>query len=56
MEHDFWTKKTEYKLFGNTIFTKEEVCKETNYEGDTLKVYVSPEYYKAEFEDKNDKL
>ena len=47
------TKKTEYKLFGNTIFTKEEVCKETNYEGDTLKVYVSPEYYKAEFEDKN---
>lgn len=54
MNHDFWVKTTEYKLLGKTIFTKNEVCKETNYEGETLKVYVSPEYYKAEFEDKND--
>ena len=54
MIHDFWTKSTKYKLFGITIFQKHEICKETEYEGETLKVYVSPEYYKAEFEDKND--
>ena len=54
MNHDFYTRTTNFKLFGITIFTRDEVCKETNYEGDTLKVYVSPEYYEAEFEDKND--
>ena len=52
MNHDFWTKTTNYKLFGFNIFQKHEICKETNYEGEALKVYVSPEYYKAEFEDK----
>lgn len=54
MNHDFYTRTRNYKLFGINIFTIDEVCKETNYEGDTLKVYVTPEYYKAEFEDKND--
>ena len=52
MNHDFWVKTTNYKLFGFNIFQKHEICKETEYEGETLKVYVSPEYYKAEFEDK----
>lgn len=53
MNHDFWVKTTDFKLLGIPIFTKNEICKETNYEGEVLKVYVSPEYYKAEFEDKN---
>ena len=54
MNHDFWTKTTNYKLFGLMIFQKDEICKETNYEGEIIKVCVSPEYYKAEFEDKTD--
>lgn len=53
MNHDFWVKTTNYKLFGFNIFQKNEICKETEYEGETLKVYVSPEYYKAEFEEKD---
>lgn len=53
MNHDFWTKTVNFNLLGLNIFSIHEVCKEVNYEGDTLKVYVSPEYYKAEFEDKN---
>lgn len=56
MNHDFFVRNTNFKLFGINIFSINEICKETNYEGETLKVYVSPEYYKAEFEDKNDKL
>lgn len=53
MNHDFWTKTTNYKLFGFTEFSKDEICKETNYEGEIIKVCVSPEYYDAEFKDKD---
>lgn len=53
MIHDFWTKTTKYKLFGITIFQTDEIFHDTEYEGETLKVFVKPEYYKAEFEDKD---
>lgn len=54
MIHDFWTKSTKYKLFGFPIFQTDEIFHDTEYEGETLKVFVKPEYYKAEFEDKKD--
>lgn len=53
MNQNLWIKTTDLKLFGIKFFSKEEVCKETNCEGEIIKVCVTPEYYKAEFEDKN---
>lgn len=53
MNQNLWIKTTDLKLFGIKFFTKEEICKDTSYDADTIKVYVTPEYYKAEFEDNN---
>lgn len=40
MDNDFWTKTTNYKLFGKTIFTKEEICSEVQYEGQIYQVQI----------------
>lgn len=55
-ESRFLDKDDKLQIIWLMIFQKDEICKETNYEGEIIKVCVSPEYYKAEFEDKNDKL
>lgn len=53
MFQNTYIRTTDFKLFGFKIFSREEISKETNQEGEILKVYVSPDYYKAEFEDNN---
>jgi hypothetical protein len=50
MNNNFWTKITNFKILGKTIFSKEEICKETNYDKDYLEIYVTPDYYKSEFD------
>lgn len=52
MNHDFWQKTTTFNLFGIKIWQKDEVCRETNYTGE-MKFIVAPEYYDAEFKDKD---
>lgn len=56
MHTNFWTKTTNFKLFGkHTIFTKEEICTDKSYEGDCYSIVVTPDYFKSEFEvKKND--
>jgi hypothetical protein len=53
MDNDFWTKTTNYKLFGKTIFSKEEICSEVQYEGQIYQVQVKQDYYNQEFDINN---
>jgi len=55
MNNDFWTKTTNYKFLGKTLFSKEEICSEMQYEGQIYQVNVSPEYFKNEFDLKDEK-
>ena len=51
MHTNFWVKKTDFKLFGKTIFTKEEVCNDKNFDATEIQFIVtSSDYYKSEFE------
>ena len=51
MHTNFWVKRTDFKLFGKTIFTKEEVCNDKNYDATEIQFFVtSADYYKSEFE------
>lgn len=51
MNNDFWTKTTNWKLLGKyTIFTKEEICSEIQYEGQIYNVQISQDYYNSEFD------
>ena len=55
MNNDFWIKTTNFKFLGKTLFTKEEICTDTQYEGEIYQVNVSPEYFKSEFDLKDEK-
>lgn len=55
MNNTFWTKTTNFKIFGKTIFQREEICKESDYENNCFEIIVKPEYYKSEFDIKDDK-
>ena len=50
MNTNFWTKITNYKLFGKTFFTKEEICDDKNFEENEFKVYITQEYFNDEFD------
>lgn len=50
MDNDFWTKTTKWKLFGKTIFSKEEICSEVQYEGQIYQVQIKQDYYNQEFD------
>lgn len=54
MDNTFWTKLTNYKLFGRIIFSKEEIVQE----GQIIQLYVKQDYFNSEFDlnkkDKND--
>lgn len=54
MHLNYWVKNTKYKLFGLKLFEKIETCNDYDIQNLTYTVKVSPEYYKAEFEDKTD--
>lgn len=43
-------KKSDFKLFGKLIFTKEESYVEKEFEDEELKVYITPDYFNNEFD------
>lgn len=49
MQNNFWTKTTNYKFLGKILFTKEEICSDTNYEGQIYQIQVNQDYYNSEF-------
>lgn len=54
MQVNNWFKTTNFKIFGKTIFTREEICNDYNYEEDAYNVIISEDYYNKEFKtDKN---
>ena len=57
MQNYFWTKTTNYKFLGKILFTKEEICSDTNYEGQIYQIQVNQDYYNSEFnlDKKNEK-
>lgn len=57
MNNNFWTKTTNYKFLGKILFTKEEICSDTNYEGQIYQIQVNQDYYNSEFnlDKKNEK-
>lgn len=44
-----FVKHTNFKLFGKTFFTKEEIYTETNAEGEPFKIIINQDYYNKEF-------
>lgn len=55
MNNNFWTKITNFKILGKTIFSKEEICTEKNYEENEFKVYITQDYFNKEFDVKEEK-
>ena len=56
MNNNFWTKTTNYKFLGKTLFTKEEICSDMQYEGQIYQINVNQDYYNSEFKiNKDDK-
>lgn len=49
MNNEFWTKITNYKIFGKTIISKEEICRDIQYEGQIYQVEITKDYYDSEF-------
>lgn len=49
MDNTFWNKLTNYKLFGHTIFSKEEIYQESQYEGQIYQIQVKKDYFDSEF-------
>lgn len=54
MQNNFWTKTTNYKIFGKTIFSKEEICNETERDSDYI-IIVTEDYFNEEFDLKDDR-
>ena len=53
MNLNYWEKVTKYTLFGVTLLKKIECCKDYDIANMTYTIKVSPEYYDAEFKDKD---
>lgn len=53
MNLNYWVRKTEYKFLGLKLFEKVEKCHDYDIANMTYTVKVSPEYYDAEFKDKD---
>lgn len=54
MQINNWFKTTNFKLFGKTIFTKEEICNDFTQEKDSYNIIISEDYYNEEFKTKKD--
>lgn len=50
MNNNFWTKTTNFKFLGKTLFTKEEICSDIQYEGQIYQIQVKQDYYNSEFD------
>lgn len=55
MNNNFWTKTTNYKFLGKTLFTKEEICSDLQYKGQIYQISVTSDYYNSEFKLKDEK-
>lgn len=49
MNNEFFTKTTNYKIFGKILFTKEEIFSGVEYEGQLYQITVNKDYYDSEF-------
>lgn len=49
MNNEFFTKTTNYKLFGKTLFSKEEIFSGVEYQGQIYQIQVKQDYYNSEF-------
>ncbi|MBQ2284585.1 MAG: hypothetical protein II244_02835 [Clostridia bacterium] len=49
MNNEFFTKTTNYKILGKTLFTKEEIFSGVEYQGQIYQISVSKDYYNSEF-------
>ena len=49
MNNEFFTKTTNYKIFGKILFTKEEIFRGVEYEGQLYQITVNKDYYDSEF-------
>lgn len=49
MNNNIWTKTTNYKIFGKTVLTKEEICSDCEYQGEVYKIQVTQDYFNQEF-------
>lgn len=51
MNNNFWTKTTKWNFLGKyTLFAKEEVCSDIQYEGQIYQIQVNQDYYNSEFD------
>lgn len=50
MNNEFFTKTTNYKLFGKVIFSKEEIFSGIEYEGQIYQIQVNQDYFNKEFD------
>lgn len=55
MDNNFWVKTTNFKILGKTLFTKEEICSDMQYQGELYQINVMQDYYNSEFNIKNKK-
>lgn len=49
MNNEFFTKTTNYKIFGKVLYTKEEIFSGVEYEGQFYQITVNKDYYDSEF-------
>lgn len=49
MNNEFFTKTTNYKIFGKILYTKEEIFSGVEYEGQLYQITVNKDYYDSEF-------
>lgn len=49
MNNEFFTKTTNYKIFGKVLYTKEEIFSGVEYEGQLYQITVNKDYYDSEF-------
>lgn len=50
MNNEFFTKTTNYKVLGKTLFTKEEIFSGVEYQGQIYQIHVNQDYFKSEFD------
>lgn len=50
MNNEFFTKTTNFKILGKTVFTKEEIFSGVEYEGQIYTIQVNQDYYNKEFD------
>lgn len=50
MNNEFFIKTTNYKLFGKTLFSKEEIFSGCEYQGQIYQIQVNQDYYNSEFD------